>query len=223
MIWLLFNKNRSKLVSFPTHHQRGGDLPLPSRRRQQGHAGHPLCDEMRPWIPTAGEQLDPVPGQPALVWNCLLPASVEVDILRNSVRVNLAMFKSHEKHQTNSNWIFMWGVFTASGLFMGFVDNSTNSPPDYILWLFMPLIWHTVCLCGDIRQRCVALCCPSSRTADIPAAKASSWTPGATSPATPAIVSRGNTRAPVSTGDPGTGCSQFVQVLDGSSNKKDPV
>ncbi|CAM9288832.1 unnamed protein product [Lampetra planeri] len=62
------------------------------------------------------------------------------------------------------------------------------------------------------QSRCVAMYFPSSRTADTPALRALWWTPDATSPVTPAIVSTGNTRAPVSMGPRGAACSQFVQT-----------
>lgn len=61
-------------------------------------------------------------------------------------------------------------------------------------------------------QGCVAMCCTSFHTADTPALTASWWTPGATSPATPAIASRGNTRAPVSTEARGVAHSRCAQV-----------
>lgn len=56
------------------------------------------------------------------------------------------------------------------------------------------------------------MCCPSSPMADTPALMALKWTPRVSTPATPAIASMGNTRAPVCTGDHGVQDSQCAQV-----------
>lgn len=94
---LLLFTNRSSLVSFSTSDQRGGDLPLPSRSRVQEHAGHPLRDELRPRVPTAGQELHSLPRQPPVVRDRVLPQSVGGNILRGSVWIHLVTFKSHEK------------------------------------------------------------------------------------------------------------------------------
>lgn len=72
-----FARNRSSLVSYSETDQWGGGLPLSSRRGPQEHTGHPLWDELRPRVPTGGEELDSVPRQPPLVWDRLVPQYVE--------------------------------------------------------------------------------------------------------------------------------------------------
>ncbi|TNN30423.1 hypothetical protein EYF80_059425 [Liparis tanakae] len=57
---------------------RGGRLRSSARLQRCEHAGHPLRDALRPRIPTAGEELHPLPGQQALVWHRLLPQYVKL-------------------------------------------------------------------------------------------------------------------------------------------------
>lgn len=78
---MLLFKRRPKLVPFSGSDQWRGDLPLPPRPGLQEHAGHPLRDELRPRVPAAGEDLNPVPRQQALVRHRLLPQYVEAEAL----------------------------------------------------------------------------------------------------------------------------------------------
>ncbi len=105
--------------------------------------------------------------------------------------------------------------------FMGFVDNNKNLEYKQILSFEIntdSVIVSTLTLnIPSVRvvmflQGCVAMCCPSFHTADTPALTALLWTPGVTSPATPATESRASTHVPVSTGGRGAGCSRIVQV-----------
>lgn len=64
---------RPAVVSLSQPGQRGGDLLLSSWKELPQHVGHPLWDDLRPRIPTAGEVLHSVPGQPPLVWHSSLP------------------------------------------------------------------------------------------------------------------------------------------------------
>lgn len=56
-------------------------MPVRSRRGPQGFAGHPVWDDLRPRLPTAGQKVDSVPRQPPLVRVGLLPQYVETFIL----------------------------------------------------------------------------------------------------------------------------------------------
>lgn len=76
-------------------------------------------------------------------------------------------------------------------------------------WLFR--LSQMICVVMFL-QGCVVMCCTSFHMADTPALMAFKWTPGVTSPATPAIASRRNTHAPVSMGGHGVEHSQFAQV-----------
>lgn len=118
------------------------------------------------------------------------------------------------KYYENDTYCWFWS-------FMEFVDNNKNTDYhkplsfkiniDSVIVSTLTLNILNVCVVVFL-QWCVATCCPSFHTADTPALRALWWTPGVTSPATPAIASRGNTHAPVSAGAHGAEHSQIVQV-----------
>ena len=95
-------------MPFSGSDQWGGDLPLSSGPRLQEHAGHPLWDELRPGIQAGGEELPPVPRQPPLVGDRLLPQYVEIS--PSHMRTHYGMFcvlTTNGKTKSNSEMMLL--------------------------------------------------------------------------------------------------------------------
>lgn len=193
-------KSRPTLVSLSNSDQWGGDLPLPSGPSLSEHVGNPLWDEMRSRVQTAGEALDQLSRQPTLVWDYFLPQYVEFQTAALT-----AVFPQWCLHRLHNTVIILllWHAYAA--------------PVRHIVGLILMLLWlvwlaEQIACVVTFPQKCVATYCTSSHMADTPAPMALKWTPGVTSPVTPAIALTGNTHVHVNTGVHGVERSQCVQV-----------